>query len=130
MENQCSCGETADTHASLKVYCSTCSNVLLRKIYKRPFKSAFIGIVLSYGGLNFVEYAITDNRYPLKTEFAILNACMSPNQMPVARGVYGERQEMCLCALEDTMNEISHIRYLVNKNGFLDAFEANASKCS
>lgn len=130
MENQCSCGDKEILKANLKVYCDTCSNVVYRKHYAKPFKAAAIGALVCYGSLNFFEYAVTDNRYPLKTEYAILEACTNPNQKPVTRYIYGNRQKICLCALEDTMNEISHLRYLVNKSSFISAFEDNAKSCS
>ena len=92
-------------------------------------KVAAIAAVLAYSGSQFVDYAITDNRYPLATEYELLEACVSSSKRPLSGYSYKNKQEKCLCALEDTMNEVSHIRYMASEDSFLDAFKLNAREC-
>ncbi|REL26202.1 hypothetical protein DXX93_06130 [Thalassotalea euphylliae] len=129
MSESCSCGEKSEIGATVKFHCKTCANVIERFTVKKPLKAAGLAAMLAYGGSQFIDYAITDNRYPLNVEYAVLEACSSSYKKPLSHSSYGSKKKLCLCALEDTMNEISYIRYKVNEKGFLQAFERNAKSC-
>ncbi len=129
MSESCSCGEKAEIGATVKFHCKTCASVIEKFTVKKPLKAAGVAAILAYGGSQFVDYAITDNRYPLDVEYAVLEACTSSHKQPLSYSSYGSKKKLCLCALEDTMNEISYVRYKVNEKGFLKAFESNAKSC-
>ncbi|WP_350432038.1 hypothetical protein ABIS04_18770 [Shewanella sp. H8] len=129
MSESCSCGEKAEIGATVKFHCKTCGSVIEKFTVKKPLKAAGLAAILAYGGSQFVDYAITDNRYPLDVEYAVLEACASSHKQPLSYSSYGSKKKLCLCALEDTMNEISYVRYKVNQKGFLKAFESNAKSC-
>lgn len=127
----CSCESDRQNYiVDVIVSCSNCSNRLIKKTIKKPYKVAAILAVLSYGTSQFVEYVITDNRYPLDIEFETLSACVNPYERPILYNSYRNKKEICLCAMEDTMNEISYVRFSVDERGFLDAFEQNIIHCS
>lgn len=130
MENTCSCGDKAEIGATVKFHCKTCSTHIEKFTIKKPLKAAGLAAILAYSGSQFIDYAITDNRYPLAVESEILNACTNSYQEPVSFRVHGKRRDVCLCALEDTMNEISYIRYKVNEKAFLKAFNSRAKACN
>lgn len=130
MENTCSCGDKAEIEATVKFHCKNCSTHIENFTIKKPLKAAGLAAILAYGGSQFIDYAITDNRYPLSVESEILNACTNSYQEPVSFRVHGKRRDVCLCALEDTMNEISYIRYKVNEKAFLKAFNSRAKACN
>ncbi len=126
----CSCDSSNKFYiADVIVKCGSCTNIIYKKTITNPYKVAGIIVVLSYGVGQFVEYALTDNRYPLDVEYAVLEACTSSYKKSLSYRTYGSKKELCLCALENTMNEISYIRYKVNEEGFLKAFENNAKSC-
>lgn len=127
--NSCQCGDKSDVGATIKFHCKTCAHVIEKFSIKKPLKVAAITAILAYGGSQFIDYAITDNRYPMDVEHEILTACSSSYKRPLAYRVYGSKARICLCALEDTMNEISYIRYKVDEKGFLSAFKQNAKAC-
>ncbi|MFT5297878.1 MAG: hypothetical protein ACI9YH_003917 [Colwellia sp.] len=129
MSESCSCGEKAEIGAIVKFHCKACSNIIEKFTVKKPLKAAGLAAILAYGGSQFIDYAITDNRYPLDIEYAVLEACASSHKQPLSYNSYGSKKKLCLCALEDTMNEISYVRYKVNEKGFLKAFESNAKSC-
>jgi hypothetical protein len=129
MTESCSCGDKAEIVATVEVQCKNCNNVIEKFKIKKPLKAIGLTAILAYGGSQFINYAITDNRYPLAVEYAVLEACSSSHNKPLSYSTYGSKKELCLCALEDTMNEISYIRYKVDKQGFLKAFENNAQSC-
>jgi len=128
--DSCTCEEEDKRYfVDVILYCNSCSNILTKKTIKHPYKVAAILAVISYGASQFIEYVITDNRYPLTTEYAIIESCASLYEEPVSRRVHASRKDICLCAMEDTANEISYSRYIVNKSAFLSAFEDNAQNC-
>ena len=129
MSESCSCGDKAEIGATVKLHCKACSNVIEKFTVKKPLKAAGLAAILAYGGSQFIDYAITDNRYPLDVEYAVLEACASSHKQPLSYSSYSSKKKLCLCALEDTMNEISYVRYKVNEKGFLKAFESNAKSC-
>ena len=130
MDNLCSCGDKAEIGATVKFHCETCSSLIETSTIKKPLKAAGLAAILAYGGSQFIDYAITDNRYPLAVESEILNACTNSYQEPVSFRVHGKRRDVCLCALEDTMNEISYVRYKLNEKAFLKAFDSRAKACN
>jgi hypothetical protein len=129
MSGPCNCGDEAEFGATIKFHCKTCKNVIEKFTIKKPLKAAGIFAVLAYGGSQFIDYAITDNRYPLNVEYSVLEACASSYNKPLSYSSYDEKKKICLCAFEDTMNEISYLRYKVDEKGFLEAFEINAKSC-
>ncbi|MDN3653422.1 hypothetical protein QWY77_11780 [Thalassotalea ponticola] len=129
MSESCSCGDDAEVGATVKLHCKTCKSVLEKFSIAKPIKAAGLTVCLAYGGSLFIDYAITDNRYPMDVEYAVLDACLSSYQAPLRYSSYGSKKSICLCALEDTMNEISYVRYKVDEDSFLDAFRKNAKEC-
>ncbi len=130
MSESCKCTDEADITASVRFRCETCSTSIKKFTVKKPFKSAGIAALLAFGSSQFIDYAITDNRYPMAKEYEILNLCMSNHKKPLATSRYRKKQQICLCAFEDTKNEISYVRYKVNEEGFLSAFSDNAKSCN
>jgi hypothetical protein len=129
MTESCSCGDKAEVGATVKFHCKTCANVIEKFVVKKPLKAAGLAAILAYGGSQFIDYAITDNRYPLDVEYGILEACSNSHRISLSNSSYSSKKQLCLCALEETMNEISYVRYNVNEKGFLKAFRSNVKEC-
>lgn len=126
----CSCdSENKNKIVDVIVSCGACSNQIAKKTITEPFKVAAILAVLAYGTSQFIEYVITDNRYPTKVEYEMTRACLSSSQSALQYKSYSEKLDICLCALEDTMNEISYIRFNVDEDGFLKVFRENTKAC-
>lgn len=129
MTKLCSCGDEAEIVATVEFQCKICESTIEKFSIKKPLKAVGLAAVIAYGGSQFIDYAISDNRYPLSVEYAVLEACSSSYKEPLSYSSYGFKKQLCLCALEDTMNEISYIRYKVDEKGFLKAFEKNVKSC-
>ena len=129
MSKSCYCSEEPEIGATIKFHCKSCSSVVKKFTVKKPLKSAGIAAILACGGSLFLDYAISDNRYPLDVEFAVLEACASSHRQPMSYSSFNNKKKVCVCAFEDTMNEISYVRYLVDEEGFLQAFKNNAKNC-
>ena len=120
---------TRSYFVELYVKCRTCNKTIKKITITKPYKVAALLAVVSFGASQFIEYVVTDNRYPLGVEYAVLDACVNSYRSVISYGSYGSKKKICLCALEETMNEISYIRYKVDEDGFLDALRENAKEC-
>lgn len=129
MSKECSCGEESNVGATVEFQCKRCSSIIERFEVKKPLKAAGVAALLAYGGSQFIDYAISDNRYPLSIEHEVMEACISNYQKPVSYYIHNKKRDICLCAMEDTMNEISYVRYKIDNEGFLSAFKDNVSSC-
>ena len=130
MKIECpNCQKENNLKLEAKVKCGSCGEELTGSTYKKPIISGMALLTIGVIGGQFVDYAVTDNRYPLKTEYSLIESCANSYEKPVKRRIYSNKKEICLCAMEDTMNEISYIRYKVDKDDFLLAFEKNADNC-
>lgn|GEM_PF-2568545 len=126
----CSCeGDKRKDVVDIKAYCRECSHVFIRKTVTKPYKVAAILAILSYGASQIIEYVITDNRYPLKLEYALVESCINAYERPLQIRDYHGKKETCLCAIEDAMNEISYVRYSINEDAFLSSMEEKAKVC-
>ncbi|PHQ15498.1 hypothetical protein CLH61_08240 [Marinobacter profundi] len=129
MSESCKCGDEAKVQGTIEFHCEKCESSIEKFEIKKPLKVASIAAILAYGGSQFIDYAITDNRYPMSVEYAVMDACVNSYASTLSYGAYGSKKKICLCALEETMNEISYIRYKVDEKGFLGAFRENVREC-
>lgn len=129
MSESCSCGENADIGSTVKFECKNCSTLIEEFKIRKPLKAAGIVAILAYGGSQFIDYAITDNRYPLAVEYSVLEACSGSYSRSMSSLTLASSKRRCLCALEDTMNEISYIRFKVNETAFISSFKENIKSC-
>ncbi|WCN19590.1 hypothetical protein GV053_13910 [Marinomonas mediterranea MMB-1] len=106
------------------------SNKTIKKItVTKPYKVAALLTVVSFGASQFIEYVVTDNRYPLGVEYSLLDVCVNSSGYAIPYEGYRSKKKICLCALEETMNEISYIRYKVDEDRFQEVFRDNAKEC-
>jgi len=126
MKETCSCQDNQETSAEIRFYCNKCKEEKKKITIKKPLKAGVISIFLTYSGVQVFDYAIENNRYPLEVESEIINACTNYYRESVTPRLYEMRRSVCLCALRDTMNEISYIRYKIDEKAFLKAFKAKA----
>lgn len=129
MPESCGCGDNTDIESTVKFECKKCSALIEEFKIKKPLKAAGIAAILAYGGSQFIDYAISDNRYPMAVEYAVLEACSSSYSRSMSSLTLGSNKKRCLCALEDTMNEISYIRFKVNESAFVSSFRENIKSC-
>lgn len=126
--NKCEC-DNGVTLATIKLYCKTCNSTLEKIAIKKPLKTAGIAALIAFSTSHVISYAVTDNRYPLAVKYEILDSCISSSQQPLSGHYYRKKKELCLCAMEDTMNQISSTRKKITDWNFVKAFEENAQSC-
>lgn len=60
--------------AEVSFKCHNCQATHWSKLFSKPYRIAALIAFASYGSSQFIDYAITDNRYPLVVEYEVLNA--------------------------------------------------------
>lgn len=126
------CGKENNIKSSVTIRCGECKEDLTENIYKekpwllKPLLLLFVGAI---GWPQIKDFADIDNRYPLKTEVEILDACRSNSRKPVARNVYIQKSEVCVCALDMTQNSMNFGEFKDSTSDFLRKFDLNAEVC-
>lgn len=128
--SSCSCDKKNKNYlVDIIIKCSLCEKILKQKRITNPYKVAALLVVISYGTSQFIDYAVTNNRYPLDVEYAVMDSCSNSYKRTYTQREYGKKKSICFCALEDTMNEISYARYLLDNTKFLNVFKKNTAIC-
>jgi hypothetical protein len=101
------------------------------KKFKKPVLSAtaalFIGV---FGTYKIDQVFLTDQRYPLNVEYELIVNCVysSHTLRNSVRNV--EKTQLCICALERTMEEISYKQLRKSESEFLTRFRSNIARCN
>lgn len=85
----------------------------------------FIGIVGGYK----LDGIVRPERYPLATEYAIVDTCVNSATNIVTTGHYINKREICLCALSKTVKDISYSDYKSKQSTFATSFKKHAWGC-
>lgn len=96
---------------------------------KKPLISAFTALLIGgVGGIYFQDNIA--NRYPMSTEYSILENCISSYDKPLRRGYYSDKKEICICAFRKTQKVYEYDEFKESQSSFLDTFEEKARICS
>lgn len=89
-----------------------------------------IGGVSGYQMDNFIEkHNVEKARYPLESEYNIIENCLSNYNKPLARNIFLNKKSICFCALEKTELEYAYTHYKSDQDTFLAIFEKKATEC-
>lgn len=99
-------------------------------------KVASILMTLTVGGVSghyiddvIEKYNLQTERYPISTEYMIIEKCISNYDEPISKKIYGNKREICICALEKTELEYEYELFRNDNNKFLKLFEINVKNC-
>lgn len=99
-------------------------------------KVASILMTLTVGGVSghyvddiIEKYNLQADRYPVGTEYRIIEKCISNYNEPISKKIYGNKREICICALEKTELDYEYSLFREDKDEFLNVFEINAREC-
>jgi len=103
---------------------------LFRK-YRKPLLSATTALLLGgYGGYKVTDTLREEARYPLRQEYAVVEACLHTSALPLSSAIYARKRDICLCAYEGASREIGLERMATEPDSFLGAMRKHASRCS
>lgn len=123
------CSSTNNIKYAENITCGKCKKTLTGHLYKRfskPLISATTALVIgAYGTWQFVA----ETRYPVDVEYELVDACInaSQNSMDSARRIY--KTQICVCALEKTMKEVSYKEMKRSESEFQTRFRAGVTSC-
>jgi len=128
-----SCEEENTIKLSSEIKCKKCEKDLSKWKYTKISKkiigagTAFIfGIAPAY---QIGKHMHSEDRYPVATEYSIVNSCVSEYSEPLRRVQIRQKKAICICALSHTMKSIDYDDYKKNQEKFLDLFEQKAAQC-
>ena len=127
------CSKTNTLNLDKKVVCGDCKEELAGYKYRKYSNSIIAttsAVIFGFVGARTIDrHFLEDNRYPLAVEYSLVEACVSNYKKPVSYSVIEGKREICVCALQQTMEEISYNTYKKETNNFLIAFGNNAIQC-
>jgi hypothetical protein len=124
------CFKYNDLKLKENVKCGHCQEELSGHKYKKRVISVTTALMIGVGGSYATnKYLFTENRYPLAVEYSIIESCVNSHKKPLAYSVYGKKREICLCALEETIDDVSYKKFSKDETSFLITFEKKAKQC-
>ncbi len=114
--------------------CSSCSRSfaghLFRK-YRKPLMSATTALIVGgYGGYKVTDLLHDEVRYPLREEYAIVEACINASSRPLSPVAYERQRDICLCAFEGASRDIAYERMEKEPHAFVASLRVNVARCS
>ena len=127
------CEEENIIKLSSEIKCKKCEKDLTKWRYSKITKkvlgagTAFIlGVAPAY---EIGKHMHVEERYPIATEYSIVNSCISQYSKPLRRVYIRQKKAICVCALSNTMKSIDYDEYKKDQEKFIDIFEQKAAQC-
>jgi hypothetical protein len=133
MEIECpSCSQKNAINMVQNMVCAKCKNSLSGHHYRvvkgRVFNTT-LAIAFGAFGFNSLENRFEQTRYPVKTEYSIVDACVNAHKRPLRTAAYSKKKDVCVCLLEKTMRGYTLQEFKDSQAGFLNLFETNINRC-
>lgn len=87
-------------------------------------------LIGAYGTYKVSDTFFEQERYPLRVEYEIVDACVNSSARALLSKSYVKKKEICLCALEATSRTVSYREMQNDPAVFTSAFKNNASSCN
>lgn len=81
-------------------------------------------------GMREIGDMLSDHRYPMRVEYAIMQACANGSERYQSYSAYHDKQEQCFCMLEKTMHDVPYKTYQKDENSFTSTFSKKKKECS
>jgi len=118
------------------IICSECKKTFsghTYKKFKKPLISAttalIIGAIGAIGAHRVDKHLLEEKRYPVNVEYELINSCINSSRNPIEKYRYIKKTQICTCALEATMSEVSFKEMNENETAFLSRFRSNINDC-
>lgn len=131
IELECpSCNEVNKIDPRRSIPCKKCA----KSITGRRYKIGAIGVIpfiFGVAGYSFVDRQfLEEERYPLEYEYALVDACINGNQAGLSWQSYTKKQNTCLCAVEQTINDVPYPNFRDDQSVFAGQLHKNIPNCS
>jgi hypothetical protein len=110
--------------------CDHCKADISGFKYKKTALAATTALIIGAGSVHIVDkYFLSETRYPLEVENAILDHCRNGHSSLIYQETQKKISQMCVCALSNTQKEISFSEVKKDKNKFLRKFDQQVDSC-
>lgn len=115
------------------IVCSECKESFaghLYKKFKKPLISTTTALIIgAFGTYKADQIFFEEERYPLSVEYEIVDSCANSSRVLSNSNLKIEKTQVCICALEKTMEEVSYKKMRKNESEFLTHFRSSISSC-
>lgn len=130
IELECqSCSEVNKIDTNRKIPCQKCAKPITGRRYKVG-ALAVMPFLFGAAGFSFVDRQfIEEERYPFKYEYALVDGCINSYPSALNKQNYAEKQDICLCAVELTIGDISFSDFTDDHKSFSKQLVRNIPAC-
>jgi hypothetical protein len=128
-----SCSKANDLNFEADVNCGHCKKSLRGYTYGKV-KTSIAAVVVAFGVGAFATKKVDDytglaDRYSIKSEYAIIEICLTSSQQALALFHYKEKKEDCICALSKVQKKYGVKDFNEKTAEYLAAFDSAARAC-
>lgn len=115
-----------DIHIDEKIICPSCKQTQKKKLMIKPLvMGAALSLFTGYGGYKISNMIHSSVRYPVKTEYSIINSCVNSDNILQYKAYLQEKRSICIKAYNKTIEQISYNEFKQNQKNFTKAFRNN-----
>ncbi|WP_392564393.1 hypothetical protein RHO13_02200 [Orbus wheelerorum] len=115
-----------------KITCPACKAIQKKILMIKPIiTGTLLAGIAAFGGYEVSKVTSSSNnswRYPIETEFTIIDFCINKDPVIQKRDNLERKRERCFKATSETMKQISYNKFRKDKKYFLDVFKQNIQK--
>lgn len=101
------------------------------KKFKKPLLSATTALFIgAFGTYKADQILFEEQRYPLNVEYEIIDSCVNSSRILMNTYRQTEKTQVCVCALEKTMEVISYKELKKGESEFLTRFRGSLTSCN
>lgn len=126
-----SCGEENEITPGSSLICNKCKKPLGGKdpYFRIGLGALAILVAVASGGTWAITEFVSDNRYSVLTEHAIIESCLNAPMRPSLPSVLLRKREICGCALMSAQKDFDADDYSDDTAEFFKAFEEGRKSC-
>jgi len=127
--SSCSASNALDQQRRIK--CEKCEEPLTGHKYGgKVALPAVLAFTVGFSGYGLVNRNFLETeRYPMKVEYAIVDACANGDSGFLPRELYESKREICLCAVEKTVEALPYSEFEERKSEFWGLLASNVDAC-
>lgn len=127
------CAKDKEIEFAKNIICDECKSSFFgyrfRK-HKRKLISATTALLIGTAGGYKAGDFFTEERYPLAVEYQLVSACVSSDNRALQRNSYVQKQQTCLCAVQETTSNLSYSEFRGSASFIIkNIFESNIARC-
>ena len=126
------CSKDNTVKLSDQLNCKHCEEEITGKKYiRKPWIliPTTLAVLSGVAGGVYIDEKIETDRYPISIEHSIVESCIHADGKIRNKKYVIEKKEICVCALENTIDEISYSEFQNKKYKFTTVFSQQIANC-